>query len=183
MSGSCRKNLQAWTTGVSLDALRAGIVFVEIIVSLPNQAPATVSQAPAAVTRRFVEAVNSCDAEKILAHVTDNHVFVDSLGFRTSGRGALRDAWASYFKMVPDYRVTLDQVIEQGEVVVAFGMVTGTWKNGAAPSPENRWSTPAAWRAVVRAGLVAEWRVYCDNEPLRAIMRRNGAGQPVAPPS
>lgn len=166
-------------------------------MSLPNQGPATANQAPAtanqapaalnhgpaAVTRRFVEAVNSCDADKILAHVSDNHVFVDSLGFRTSGRGALREAWASYFKMVPDYRVTLDQVIEHGEVVVAFGMATGTWKNGGAPLPENRWSAPAAWRAVVRAGLVAEWRVYCDNEPLRAIVRRNAAAPPASPPS
>jgi hypothetical protein len=83
--------------------------------------------------------------------------------------------------MVPDYRITLDQVIEQGEVVVAFGMATGTWRNGAAPQPENRWSTPAAWRIVVRAGQVAEWRVYADNEPLRAIARRNGAPKPEAP--
>jgi len=29
---------------------------------------------------------------------------------------------------------------------------------------ENRWETPAAWRAVVEGGLVAEWRVYTDNE-------------------
>ena len=77
----------------------------------------------------------------------------------------------------------LDQVIEQGEVVVAFGMATGTWKNGGALLPENRWSAPAAWRVVVRAGQVAEWRVYCDNEPLRAIVRRNGVTQTVAPPS
>ena len=112
--------------GVSLNARLTGIVFVEITVSVPNQGPA------AALTRRFVEAVNSCDPEKVLAHVSDNHVFVDSLGFRTSGRGAVREAWIAYFKMVPDYRITLDQVIEQGEVVIAFGMATGTWKNGAA---------------------------------------------------
>jgi hypothetical protein len=37
---------------------------------------------------------------------------------------------------------------------------------------ENRWETPAAWRAVVEGGLVAEWRVYADNEPMRELMRR-----------
>jgi limonene-1,2-epoxide hydrolase len=39
---------------------------------------------------------------------------------------------------------------------------------------ENRWETPAAWRAVVEGGLVAEWRVYTDNEPMRELMRRAG---------
>jgi hypothetical protein len=39
---------------------------------------------------------------------------------------------------------------------------------------ENRWETPAAWRAVVEGVLVAEWRVYTDNEPMRERMRRAG---------
>jgi len=29
---------------------------------------------------------------------------------------------------------------------------------------------PAAWLAVVKDGLVAEWRVYADNQPLRKLM-------------
>ena len=138
------------------------------IVNLPHQDPAS-------VTRRFVDAVNARDADRILSQTTDDHVFIDSLGFRTTGRGALREAWTAQFKTVPDFHITLDQVIERGEVVVAFGAASGTWIERMPPRPENRWSTPAAWRAVVRAGQVAEWRVYADLEPLRAIMRRNGA--------
>jgi hypothetical protein len=38
--------------------------------------------------------------------------------------------------------------------------------------PENHWTTPAAWRASIRDGLIAEWRVYADNEPIRQIMRQ-----------
>ena len=38
---------------------------------------------------------------------------------------------------------------------------------------ENRWETPAAWRAVIEHDRVAEWRVYADLEPLRAVMRRH----------
>ena len=137
-------------------------------MSLPHQDPAS-------VTRRFVDAVNARDPDRILGHTTDDHVFIDSLGFRTIGRGPLREAWVAYFKMVPDFRISLDQVIEKGEVVVAFGAASGTWVHRPPPRPENRWSTPAAWRAVVRSGQVAEWRVYADLEPLRAIMRRNAA--------
>ena len=39
---------------------------------------------------------------------------------------------------------------------------------------ENTWLLPAAWRAVVRDGRIAQWQVYCDTEPVAAIMR--GAG-------
>ena len=38
-----------------------------------------------------------------------------------------------------------------------------------------KWQTPAAWKARIRGPLVAEWRVYADNEPIRAIMRQNAA--------
>jgi ketosteroid isomerase-like protein len=131
---------------------------------------------PSAVVRRFVEAVNGRDPEKVLEQSSDELVLVDSLGFRTAGRGSVREAWAAYFKMVPDFRITLDQVIERGEVVVALGCASGTCSDGGPPKPENRWSTPAAWRAVVRAEKVAEWRIYADQEPMRAIMRRQAAG-------
>jgi limonene-1,2-epoxide hydrolase len=29
---------------------------------------------------------------------------------------------------------------------------------------------PAAWRAIVQNGKIAEWRVYADNQPLRKLM-------------
>lgn len=38
---------------------------------------------------------------------------------------------------------------------------------------ENFWTTPAAWRAVVKDGKIAVWQVFADNEPIRAIMRKN----------
>ncbi|MGA9583930.1 MAG: hypothetical protein WBQ95_01315 [Terracidiphilus sp.] len=37
-------------------------------------------------------------------------------------------------------------------------------------NPENRWKTPIAIRALIEDGLVAEWRVYADNEPIRKVM-------------
>jgi len=36
---------------------------------------------------------------------------------------------------------------------------------------ENKWETPAVWRALVRGETISEWRVYCDNEPIREKMR------------
>jgi len=38
---------------------------------------------------------------------------------------------------------------------------------------ENFWEVPASWLAVVQGGLLAEWRVYADNQPLRKLMGDN----------
>jgi hypothetical protein len=35
---------------------------------------------------------------------------------------------------------------------------------------ENHWSAPAAWRAVVRDRLIAEWQVYAGNQNARKFM-------------
>jgi hypothetical protein len=54
--------------------------------------------------------------------------------------------------------------------LAVFGVASGTYAvNGKLPT-ENHWQIPAAWRAVVRDGQIAEWRVYCDNQPARKLM-------------
>jgi hypothetical protein len=37
-------------------------------------------------------------------------------------------------------------------------------------SLENKWETPAAWRALVRDGLIQEFRIYADNKPVYDIL-------------
>ena len=63
-------------------------------------------------------------------------------------------------------------------MVVAFGRAGGTFLPGGGKLlPQNQWETPAAWRAFVGGGEVVEWRVYCDNEPIRQEMRDAAARQ------
>ena len=58
-------------------------------------------------------------------------------------------------------------------VVVMLGVARGTYcPDGQRLREENRWETPAVLRAQVEDGLVMEWRVYADNEPMRELMRR-----------
>jgi hypothetical protein len=46
---------------------------------------------------------------------------------------------------------------------------SGKWKAAAGERrPENRWKTSAALRAEIEDGVITEWRVYADNEPLLA---------------
>lgn len=126
---------------------------------------------PRETARAFVNAVNAHDPAAIVALATGDHRFIDSLG-NTIGPESLRGAWEGYFRMVPDYRIEVREWITDGNLVVALGTASGTFaKDGTLPA-ENAWHTPAAWRAVIRDGKVAEWQVYADNEPIRAVMRR-----------
>jgi len=129
--------------------------------------------APAAVAHAFVDAINSRSPEEIARLMTEDHVFIDSLGTRVTGRQQMKKGWQGYFSMVPDYAITVDETFAEGPVVAMLGTAQGTWSPGGSLKPENRWQTPAAWRAVVRGSLIAEWRVYADNEPIRQVMARN----------
>jgi hypothetical protein len=58
-------------------------------------------------------------------------------------------------------------------VIVLVGFASGTYAPDGELKPENRWKTPVALRAAVENGLVAEWRVFADNEPIRDLMRKS----------
>ncbi|MGA3044012.1 MAG: nuclear transport factor 2 family protein [Bryobacteraceae bacterium] len=104
----------------------------------------------AAIAHAFVNAINHHDPEEIAGLMTEDHVFIDSLGNRVTGQATDEEGWRGYFSMVPDYAITLDETFVDGPVVVMLGAAQGTYASGGPLQPENRWRTPAAWRAVVR---------------------------------
>ena len=123
------------------------------------------------MARAFVAAINRQDVEGLAALMTAEHRFVDSLGNVVEGRETMRGAWVGYFRMVPDYSLAVEEVFGDGAVVVMVGVAGGTYAPDGVLKAENRWATPAVVRALVEGGLVAEWRVYADNEPMRRLMR------------
>ena len=137
---------------------------------------------PAAVAHAFVDAINHRSPEELASLMTEDHVFIDSLGTRVTGRQEMQKVWQGYFSMVPDYSITVDETFAEGSVVAMLGTAQGTYGPGGSLKPENRWQTPAAWRAVVRGPSIAEWRVYADNEPIRQIIARSSAA-PAEPPT
>ena len=104
--------------------------------------------------------------------MTEDHVFVDSLGGRFT-RPTIEAGWGEYFDIVPDYWIEIDRMaVLDGGTSVLIGRAGGTYAPGGAPlKPENRWQTPAVWTATVKGEKVAEWRIYADNEPIRTRMR------------
>jgi hypothetical protein len=75
--------------------------------------------------------------------------------------------------MVPDYSVAVEETFCDGPVVVMLGMAQGSYSPDGKIKPENHWTTPTAFRAFLQDQKIAEWRVYCDNEPIRQRMAKN----------
>ena len=147
---------------------------------------------PLEVAMDFIKRINAGDINSLCELMTDNHIFQDALGKRFMGRETMRQGWTQYFKMVADYQVHADEFFTTDERVAIFGTASGRYVgphilsakagNGApaqhadsqsvdsALGPNGFWEVPAAWRAVVQNGKIAEWRVYADNQPLRKLM-------------
>ena len=117
------------------------------------------------VFQQFIERINAHDVEGLVSLMTEDHVFVDGLGNRVTGREAMSQAWGRYFAMCPDYHVSLEHTLHNGPLVAGFGSAGGTIRG-------ERWQIPAAWLAAVEAGAVREWRVYADNKPVYEILAR-----------
>jgi hypothetical protein len=76
--------------------------------------------------------------------------------------------------MNPDYTVAVRETYCSDQAVVVVGSASATYSKDGTVAPENRWSVPAAWRAVVHDRRISEWQAFVDNEPLRRVMRRHG---------
>ena len=129
---------------------------------------------PQEAAQQFVTAINAHDVEYLATLMTLDHRFIDSLGTVVDGRDAMREGWTFYFSMVPDYQLDISRsfVAEDGKAeAMLVGVASGSYWSDGLKRPNSGWSTPAAVRAVVRDGQVAEWQVYADNEPIRQQMR------------
>ena len=113
----------------------------------------------------FVAAINGHDVEALTMLMTLDHAFYDSIGIPVVGAAQMQVGWSGYFAMCPDYWIRVDDVAAKDGMVLAVGKAGGTIDG-------ETWSTPAAWKAIIRDGKVAEWRVFADNQPVREILAR-----------
>ncbi len=117
----------------------------------------------AEVAASFIAAINAHDVEAICGLMTEDFVFVDSIGHVVQGRENMRSGWEGYFKWFPDYQISVEDTLEAGGLVAMLGSAKGTLCKRGVMKPENYWQVPAAWKAIVRGGRITEWRVYADN--------------------
>jgi ketosteroid isomerase-like protein len=128
---------------------------------------------PVETALAFFDAINKHDPGKLVELMTEDHLFVDSLGRSAQGRATMLAGWQAYFEFCPDYWVSRTDVLHAGDTVAMFGSAGGTISvNGELP-PENKWQMPAAWRFAVHNGLIREFRVYADNKPVYDILAKS----------
>lgn len=130
--------------------------------SMPDHLPTTDS---AGIFHRFAAAINCHHVKALVALMTTDHVFVDSVGNLTRTASTMEAGWSGYFVLCPDYWIRPEVVMAEGGEVLASGEAGGTI-DGVS------WRTPAAWRAVIRDDKVAEWQVFADNKPVYEILAR-----------
>jgi hypothetical protein len=118
------------------------------------------------VIELYITAINDHDVERMLNLMHPEHTLVDSSGNIVQGSTDLRSAWANYFNMIPDYEITVDEVILEYRKAAIFGVASGYYHN-------KFWQTYAAWRVLIRDGKIILWQVYADNEQLRILFRQN----------
>jgi len=120
----------------------------------------------------FIQCINQHDVAKLGELMSEDHLFVDALRETVKGREQMCNAWEAYFRIIPDYEITVENLLQKGDIIGVFGTAQGTCAVNGRLLAENHWKIPAAWKAVVKKNLIAEWRVYADNEPLRVILER-----------
>jgi CheY-like chemotaxis protein/ketosteroid isomerase-like protein len=116
---------------------------------------------PRRVAERFNDAINARDITRLVGLMTNDHAFIDTEGTRTEGRDAAERAWRAFFSAFPDYRNELASAEARGGAVVF---------TGRSSCSEPALDGPGLWRAIVRGGCVAEWRVYEDTAENRRAL-------------
>jgi ketosteroid isomerase-like protein len=124
------------------------------------------------VTKAFIGMINAHSLDDLYELMTEDHTFVDGGGTVTQGRKTMRDAWQSYFSLMPDYLITVERIFAEKNIVGLFGKASGTYSSDGKLKPENKWQVPAAWLAVIRDDKVAHWQVYADNDTVRQIIAK-----------
>ena len=113
----------------------------------------TDASAAEGVVVRFNDCINRREAHALAELMTEDHAFIDTEGAAVHGRTACVEVWRGFFDAFPDYRNTFASVTADGGVVTVAGR---------SDCSEPGLDGPALWRAVVRDGRVAQWRVYDD---------------------
>lgn len=115
--------------------------------------------AAVALVRRFNEAINAADPDRLAALMAEDHAFIDSAGSSVTGRAACLDAWRGFFAAFPGYRNELAAFHVRGDAVAVVGR---------SVCSEPALDGPALWAARIRDGLLTEWRVYEDTPQNRS---------------
>lgn len=125
------------------------------------------------VVRDFIESINNANIDSIFNLMTNDHVFIDSQGNKMIGNENMKNAWMSYFKLFPDYKIEITDTLQNDSIIVMLGYASGTYKPDKKSSEyNNHWQVPASWKAIVADEKIRLWQVYADNSVVIDIINK-----------
>jgi ketosteroid isomerase-like protein len=120
---------------------------------------------------RFIDGINGRSLSVLGPLMTEDHIFMDSLGNKIRGRRSVIQGWRHYFSTMPEHDIKCEEILGNDQTVAVFGIVCGTYASDGEKMAKRRWRTPAAWKATVRDGKIAEWQVYASNITWYDVMK------------
>ncbi|MBK9331207.1 MAG: Type 1 glutamine amidotransferase-like domain-containing protein [Ignavibacteria bacterium] len=121
----------------------------------------------------YVNKINHHDIDGLAEFMSDDHIFIDSLGMVIKGKKEMINAWKIFLKWFPNYEIQVSNTLLTDDTVGLFGFAVGTF-DSEDPVHHDKFKIPAAWRAKVRDNRVTEWQAIADNEAVRDIIKGNG---------
>ena len=121
----------------------------------------------------YIEKINEHDIKGICELMSDDHIFIDSLGMVIKGKKEMSNAWKMFLKWFPDYNITIMNTVLTDDTVGIFGIASGTFNSDDIDISDN-FEIPGAWRAKVKNKQITEWQAIADNEAVRDIIKSNG---------
>lgn len=121
----------------------------------------------------FIGLINNHDAEELGSMMSDDHLFTDAQGISLHGKEAVVAAWKRYFKMFPDYWITITEIVEQDNRVYGVGTASGTYAGFISGDVNNFFRIPAAFRAEITGEKIRSWQVFADTQIPYEIIKRN----------
>jgi predicted SnoaL-like aldol condensation-catalyzing enzyme len=94
--------------------------------------------------------------------MTEDHTFIDRENTTVKSKQDMIASWSKFFKAFPIYKNTFDRIESYDDIVIMIGHAY--W------SKDNKYDR-AIWSARIRNDLVAEWRVYYDNDENRRSLK------------
>ena len=116
---------------------------------------------PILIVLQFNECINNRDLQGLADLMTEDHVFIDSSDVVHEGKKFMVKGWNDFFNHYPDYQNHFSILESRENRVYIIGHSTCSYEP---------LDGPALWTAKVENDLIAEWRVYLDNEINRKLL-------------
>ena len=125
------------------------------------------------VVLALVDRINAHDLAGIIGLLHADYHHVDPAGDQYDGLDWIRGTWAAHFARHPDYRLSVERTLVDGDTVGLFGRSAGTMTRRGELPEENHWEFPAAFLATVADGRVKSWQVYLDPTMMFDLIKAN----------